>query len=163
MSCIKRSYTVNDGTGGLQIISGIIHHLWDCGTVDEIKECLKKILTISYQNNMRSSQSRQQSMVKRLLDYIEDHYQEDLSLDLLSENFSLSNSYISRLISNHTGKSFLEKLLEVRMKRAEQLLQENQLKISRIAEQVGYHDTSYFIQVFKKYFGMTPNEYRKTT
>ena len=57
--------------------------------------------------------------------------------------------------------SFLDILQDYRLKEAKKMILENQYKISEIAEKVGYHDISYFIRVFKKKYGVTPNNYGK--
>ncbi len=82
-------------------------------------------------------------------------------MDSLSEHFSISKTYINRLLKNYSGKSFLEILLDTRLTKAEQLISENKYKIYEVAEMVGYHDLSYFIRAFKKKFDVTPNVYRK--
>ena len=104
---------------------------------------------------------RNQQTAQRILTYIEEHYREDLSLDSLSEYFKISKTYINRLLKNNTGKSFLEILLDCRLVKAEQLISENRYKIYEVAEMAGYHDLSYFIRVFKKKYGVTPNVYRR--
>ena len=55
----------------------------------------------------------------------------------------------------------MEILLDCRLVKAEQLISENRYKIYEVAEMVGYHDLSYFIRVFKKKYGVTPNVYRR--
>ena len=55
----------------------------------------------------------------------------------------------------------LDILQDYRLKEAKKMILENQYKISEIAEKVGYHDISYFIRVFKKKYGVTPNNYGK--
>ena len=161
VNAIKQLEIINDYQEESKIMRKAIDQVWTYDTVDEIEKFLKRVFSTFAKNRIRHYQSRVQNTVELLIDYIQYHYKEDLSLDLLSEQFHLSNSYISRLISNYTGKSFGENLLKIRMKKAKQFLEKNQLKISEIAENLGYHDTSYFIQVFKKYFGITPSEYRK--
>ena len=95
------------------------------------------------------------------MEYIEENYGEDLSLDTLADHFKLSKTYINRLLKNYSGKSFLEILLKCRMEKAEDLIAQGEHKIYEIAEMVGYHDQSYFIRVFKRYYGVTPNVYKR--
>ena len=72
-------------------------------------------------------------------------------------------SYISRLLGSYGDKSFSEYLTYIRLNEAKRLLIDNQHKIYDIAKLVGYNDYSYFISVFKKQFGVTPNKFRKGT
>ncbi len=69
-------------------------------------------------------------------------------------------SYLSRLFKAQTGKTFSKYLIELRMKKASEFLKESRLNISDVALCVGYNDVSYFIQTFKKHYGMTPEQYK---
>ena len=127
----------------------------------EIMETLKKALGYLSDQNRCVQLDRNQQTVQRILEYIEERYSEDLSLDSLSEHFKISKTYINRLLKNNAGSSFLEILLDCRMKKAKELIMENSYKIYEVAEKVGYHDLSHFIRSFKKKYGVTPNAYRR--
>lgn len=143
------------------IITESIEKIYSCHTRRELLDYLKKALSFLANQKKGVNQDRNQQMAQRILSYIEGNYAEDLSLDSLSEYFKISKTYINRLLKNHAGKSFLEILLECRLVKAEQLISENTYKIYEVAEMVGYHDLSYFIRVFKKKYGVTPNVYRR--
>lgn len=102
------------------------------------------------------------SKVEEIIKLIESEYEEDISLDMLGDRFKLSTAYLSRLIRKETGKTFMDLLTDVRMEQARFLLTGSRRKVSEVAASVGYKDISYFIQVFKKRFGVTPNDYRET-
>lgn len=108
----------------------------------------------------KETPERGSSITDKVKSYIEDNLEKELSLDLLSSHLNYSTAYLSRLIKKYSGKTFMELLLECRMNQAKELLKNTDLKISRIANKVGYNDHSYFIQTFKKKAGVTPNEYR---
>lgn len=94
--------------------------------------------------------------------YIQEHFQDaDLSLETLAETFGLSPSHMSRMIKRETGASFVEHLTGFRIARAKNLLADSNLTLSEIASEVGFRDMSYFIHVFKRHVGLTPNTYRK--
>ena len=80
---------------------------------------------------------------------------------ILTEKFHVSRTYISRLLKKYAGKSFLEYLTDVRFKHVEKLIADDRYKQYEIAEMVGYKDFGYYIKVFKKRYGITPNEFRK--
>lgn len=84
---------------------------------------------------------------------------EELSLDTLSNEFHLSNAHISRLLKKECGKTFIELLTERRMEKAKIYLQLPGCKVFEAARMVGYRDVSYFIKLFKKYTGVTPNQF----
>lgn len=95
-----------------------------------------------------------------LLAYIEEHYNEKLTLADLSHQFGINYSYLSQLFKKHTKKSFSEYLTALRLSHACQLLTETKMKISRISEQVGFSDYHYFCNVFKRTFSVSPMQFR---
>jgi two-component system response regulator YesN len=101
-------------------------------------------------------------IVTEMLTFIKARYEcPDLSLDVLSEVFHLSPSHVSRLIKRETGKSFVNHLAGYRIKKAKQLLADQDQRIPDIVQAVGFRDPSYFIRVFKKHVGITPMRYRQ--
>lgn len=97
----------------------------------------------------------------RILQYIQEHYQEKLRLKDIADRFYLSPGYCSALFSKHLGKTFPEYLTELRVRLACRLLAETHLSIHEIAAQTGIDDSFYFSKVFKRAMGVTPGRYRK--
>ena len=97
---------------------------------------------------------------RHLLDYINQHYTESLSLSTLATEYYLNFSYASSLFKKTTGQTFSEYLTELRMKRAKDLLADPAMSISEVGTQCGYEDSYYFSKVFKKRYGVTPSAYR---
>ena len=104
-----------------------------------------------------------QTDIKDILSYIYHHYDQNLSLSMLAEEFHFSSIYLSSYIKRYTGHTFLEILTSVRMYHAAQLLRETRMKNREIGMRVGIPDERYFGQVFKKTYGITPYEYRKNS
>ena len=75
--------------------------------------------------------------------------------------YFVNPSYLSRLFKAETGQAFSKYLVNLRMKKAAQVLENSDLKVSDVAMCVGYNDVSYFIQTFKKYYNVTPEQYKK--
>lgn len=94
-------------------------------------------------------------------DYLEQHYMEEITLDLMAEKYYFNASYFSTIFKNYFGKSFSNYLIELRMHKAKELLASSDHKIKEVANKVGYKDANYFIRAFKKFYGYTPEEYRK--
>jgi len=99
--------------------------------------------------------------MKLLLDYIDEHYGEPLTLTSLSRHFHFNPSYLSSYFSAHNDEGFSEYLNRVRIAKAMELLRSDGLPISEIGSRVGYSDPSYFTKVFKKHTGLSPREYRR--
>lgn len=101
------------------------------------------------------------SNMKKLLEYIDEHYGEPLSLSSLSRHFHFNPSYLSSYFSSHNDEGFSEYLNKLRIAKAAELLRADELSISEISGRVGYADHSYFTKVFKKQTGMSPSVYRR--
>ncbi|MGI5896264.1 MAG: response regulator transcription factor [Oscillospiraceae bacterium] len=99
--------------------------------------------------------------VKQLIQYLKSHYSEEITLGSASEIVHLCPVYLSRLVKKETGNTFLEILTRVRMEQACNMLRDPNNKIYEIALAVGIKDSKYFSQIFKRYYGMTPVEFRQ--
>ena len=99
--------------------------------------------------------------IDQIAKYIETHYAEELTLQLMSERFYLSREYISRRFKQRFSVNLSDYIQTIRLNRAKELLGETDARIYEIAVEVGYQDDKYFRKVFKKQFGMTPNEFRE--
>ena len=92
---------------------------------------------------------------------MDENYQYEISLtQMANEVFFMNASYLSRVFKAGTGKNFSRYLIEYRMQRAARLLADRSLRISDVAQAVGYNDASYFIRTFKSFYRMTPEQYR---
>lgn len=99
--------------------------------------------------------------VKQLIQYLKSHYSETITLGSASEIVHLCPVYLSRLVKKETGNTFLEILTRVRMEQACNMLRDPNNKVYEIALAVGIKDSKYFSQIFKRYYGMTPVEFRQ--
>ncbi len=105
--------------------------------------------------------SRKEKLKKRILGYIESSYS-TATLTEAAEMLGLSPSYLSRLICEYFGVSFKKLLTDARFETACGLLMSTDLPIGDIINRVGYENSSYFHKEFKKRFGITPNNYRRS-
>lgn len=98
-------------------------------------------------------------LVQNAAEYISRNYDSDLSLELLSQKFSLSKSYFSRLFKEVTGVGVSEYINISRISIAEKLLAQGNLSITEVANRCGFNDSNYFATVFKKIKGISPKKY----
>jgi two-component system response regulator YesN len=109
-----------------------------------------------------SRRSSYRSFVLLAQSYIDGHYREpDLNLDKVAAEVQISPGYLSRLLKQETGFTFVDYLTRVRITRAVQLMADPAAKIYEVAEMVGYQSQHYFSRAFKRVFGRPPVEYRK--
>jgi YesN/AraC family two-component response regulator len=85
----------------------------------------------------------------------------DMTLTETASMVHLNPSYFSKLFKQQTQVNFTDYLTKVRMKEASGLLGKTSLRISEVAERLGYADLAYFSNTFKKTMGSTPSDYRK--
>lgn len=95
-----------------------------------------------------------------LMEYIDDHYMEELNLEEIAEATGFSKYHFSRLFKQYTGFTFCDYLCHRRIKVAEELLARPDLSITEVALQAGFPSISTFNRLFKQYKNCTPSEYR---
>ncbi|WP_274649699.1 AraC family transcriptional regulator [Paenibacillus humicola] len=93
--------------------------------------------------------------------FINAHYAEPLTLELLAGHFHMSPYYLSRSFKQATGLPLTEFINIARVKAAEQLLKESGMSILEVGAAVGYNNFSHFGKMFKKLTNVSPREYRK--
>ncbi len=98
---------------------------------------------------------------KKLLFYIEEHYPEKITLEMLADVAGLSPKYLCRAFSRLTGKTPLAYLNEYRMDCACEMLRNTDETILSIAMSCGFNDQSYFVKHFRQSRGITPGAYRR--
>lgn len=100
-------------------------------------------------------------VIRQAKRFMDEHYSQDISLADVADAVFLSPAYFSRFFREHTGESFTDYLIRVRMEHAIELLRQRK-KITDIAQAVGYSSARYFTRAFKQYTGDTPKDYRIT-
>jgi len=96
------------------------------------------------------------------MDYIELHFKEDITGAKLEQQFGYSADYLSRLMRRHTGNGFKRYIVDRRIAEAKSILRSDpHIKVTAVAESVGFHSFSLFNRIFKRTTGMTAAAYRK--
>lgn len=101
--------------------------------------------------------------VKAAINLIHREYANDLTVTYVAEKIHISQNYLCRLFKQTVGCTPQAYIAKYRVEIAKRLLAETDWKIGSISESIGYMDSLYFSQIFKKYTGMTPTQYRKKT
>ena len=94
-----------------------------------------------------------------LMNYMRAHYQ-TITLAQLADQYNYSERQIIRLLKKHSGKNFSQLHLDIRMKKALQLLNNPSITLSQIASMLGFSSSSYFSHVFEKYYSCTIEAFR---
>ncbi len=99
-------------------------------------------------------------VVRNALAYIEENYTKKISLSDVADEIYVSRWHLSKLLNKYTGKSFADIINGYRIDAAKNMLKDSSLRISDIAETVGFSDSAHFSHVFKRMTGISANEYR---
>jgi AraC-like DNA-binding protein len=117
---------------------------------------LHEVLTSS--RNRLNQESK--TVVKHALEYVHNHYKEQLTLAALAQMHDMDVKPFAYLFTKYAGISPIDYLIQYRMKRAKLLLVGSGCSVRDIAESVGYEDAHYFSRLFKKHIGNSPSEFR---
>ncbi len=122
--------------------------------ISEIEKCDQKGCNFeSYNKNYA---------VNRIINYLNENYENKISLEQIAHNIYLSPVYISKIFKEETGESPINYLIKIRLEKAKDiLLNPDSGSIKSIATQVGYDDVYHFSKLFKKYYGVSPLYYKK--
>lgn len=132
-----------------------------CGTVEKLFHALYVLESSIIQEIERERENDVLRPVRLAKQYIRNHYNEQITLEEVSDVVGLSTSYFSALFKKETGEGFAKYLIGIRMEEAKRLLRESSLSIGVICNTVGYNDTKHFTHTFEKTAGLKPSAYRK--
>jgi len=99
--------------------------------------------------------------VKDIINYMNNNYCDNISLEHLSEKLHFNKFYICRVFKEETGENITDYILKRRVMKAKELLEDRTLKVYEVANNVGFNDVTYFNRVFKKVVGISPGDYQK--
>ena len=111
-------------------------------------------------NNRQESPLSHPKWFSETLDFIEEHYSEELTIELLASRIDMSESYFYKSFKECAGISPYQYLTKIRIDHAQSLLTTTELQIKFIARTVGYNSVNHFIRHFHRLTDMTPSEYR---
>lgn len=131
-------------------------------TLPEIKSYLENMLFATAEIIQNAQNKKVNQVVNRIKEYMQENIADyDLSLAKTAKEFYLNMSYLSRVFKQETGQTFIEYLTMLRMELAIKLLRETDKKAYQVSESVGIIDPHYFGTCFKKYTGVSVNDFKK--
>lgn len=133
--------------------------------VAEFSNFLVQALVVKFriiiEKNGDVKQIKEPSLAIKVKIYIDKNYNENISLKSIAEAVNANQYYLSHIFKEETGFSPMQYVTRRRIGEAQNLLINTQLSITEIAANVGYNNSNYFQNVFKKIVGYTPGSYRK--
>lgn len=115
----------------------------------------------NYESNVMKEIDVNNRLMQEVASYIYANYSKKITLDELSEKYSISRSYLSKKFKEITGFGFKEYLVNVRIQNACNMLLDTDMTITEIAFECGFNDSNYFGDAFRHIKGISPNKYRK--
>lgn len=112
--------------------------------------------------SLKESSTLAKNYVHHAIKLIHSQYNSPIKVNEIADNLALSRSYLYKIFKQETGYAIKDYILQIKMKRSCQLLEDPTRNITEIAYSVGYQDPLTFSSAFKNYFHMSPTEYRKT-
>ncbi|WP_259457898.1 response regulator transcription factor [Salipaludibacillus neizhouensis] len=145
---------------------GVFDYLLKPLEEEDMKNCLKKWLADNETNHEVEERTETEineelSTTEQVIRLIEDSMPGGVSLKEAAGKVYLNSCYLSQLFKEETGKNFNEYVTSLRMKEAATFLTRTSLRISEVAERLGYSDIAYFTNSFKKFYKTTPSNYRR--
>lgn len=120
----------------------------------------KKLLTVAEQIAVQEM-AAPSKMIRAALDYINEHFHENISLMDVAENINISKNYLCDIFKKELGVTFINYVTNLRIEKAKEYLTGTDMKMYEVSNAVGYNDYAYFSQIFKKHTGKTLSSYRK--
>ena len=125
------------------------------------EDLARHILSLFQEMPQEENSDFRADMQKKVSLYLEQHYMENLTLAMVSNHFSVSYNYFSKLFHDMFSTGYSEYLSHIRMEHARDLLLHSNLNISEISKKVGYSNPKHFSRMFKSAFGQSPADFRK--
>lgn len=154
-----------EGGASLEKLLGLnydyIDELAKIEPIEEMCAWIVKVLDTFIDTVYETRNEKNFKVVERAMEYIRQNYKNDITLEDVANAIFISPYYLSHLFRDELGITFIEYLTKIRIEEASRLLLTTNMSIIRIAEEVGYSDSSYFSKVFKKLQNVTPSQYRQ--
>ena len=127
---------------------------------NQLVEILDEVIQSVVEKKQQATSDSIKSGIRQAVIYVQEHFEENLSLSSLSAQFHVESSYFSKMFRKETGENLMLFICRKRMEKAVEYMKNTDRNLTEIAFMVGYDDYTYFNKVFKKMMGISPREYR---
>ena len=137
-------------------------NVYQFANIDELmEELMDWMIGLHEKIHTEFDDYKNKSKMKQALAYIEENYDKDLNMAVVSNYVSMNYSLFSYAFKQYTGKNFVNYLKELRVTEAKRLLEETDMRVIEISRKIGYENEKHFMKLFKSQCGVSPTEYRK--
>lgn len=149
---------VHSVTSVTSLKSKLLYETSRSETFIELKNAILSLIDL-YKNEIKM---RSMDLSERVDKYLSAHFHEkELTVQMVADDLGFVNTYLCMAYKKNCGKTVNQKLTELRIEKARELLCQTGYKLYEIADKVGYHDPQYFTKVFTKESGVSPRKYRE--
>ncbi|MFJ2043460.1 MULTISPECIES: response regulator [unclassified Paenibacillus] len=131
------------------------------GTAQQLKDWSIRTLHYISEDAEQELKDNHSTIVRSVKSFVDLHLASDVSLPAIADHVHLHPVYLSKVYKAETGEALTAYVYRLRMEKAAYYLRTSGAKVFEIADLVGYNNTAYFIRVFKKFYDLTPQEYRE--
>ena len=149
-----------ENAGTYTIISYVIENLDGITDINEVLRLLYQLTIQSYTGLAEKLSDSKGKLIDRITNYIKTNYKNQISLQLVADEFDISLTYLSQYFKKSTGMNFIDFVRDIRIEKAKEMLHHKKISINEVAELTGFETVNTFIRVFKKLNGITPGEYK---
>jgi len=129
-------------------------------TLDTLIDSVKATIFEALDCIQSSRNNSGKSCINKVKEYLKQNYSSQVTLEEIAVKVSVSKNYLCKIFKQEEGKSVWNYLTEIRIEKAKELLKNSDMKSYEIATMIGYDSMYYFSNIFKKYVGISPMEYR---
>ena len=133
----------------------------NCGSIKEVFDQLICLQRTHLEEVIRQRENDTVRPIRQAKQYIQNHFNEQITMEEVSSEVGLSVAYFSVLFKKSEGEGFAKYLINLRVEEAKRLLRESNDSVAEICRKVGYNDLKHFTHTFEKVTGVKPATYRK--
>lgn len=132
--------------------------IYACRRINEYEELISSLITAT-SSHIELALTKKNVLIYEAEKYIEENFDQYITVSEVARNVGVSLSYLSRIYKEQTGKNLIQSINEKKLEKAQEYLQQTDLKIYEIADALGFENATYFSYFFKKHTGVSPKEY----
>lgn len=126
------------------------------------QKCLEFMESIHFlKAELSLTQTVRNTTVFQVIELVQEHYTEDISVNVIASRLNISNSYLSQMFKKEMGISIIQYIISYRIQKAKELISSGDESVSNIASRVGFVDVKHFSKTFKKITGLSPMQYKR--
>lgn len=130
--------------------------------LDDIRKHFSSLFEYIYNKLIEKKDTKYDELITKVIEMINSHYSDNnLSMDSIADAMGISPSYLGKLFKKFTSDTLSDYIMQTRLEASKQMLASTDYSVDKITEKIGLSYSNYFYKIFKKTYGITPNEYKQ--